>query len=590
MIERLLNNGLLRADRRWVSLSIALAGVLCALPALGAGLVGDDYFHRIILGGSDALGVANRWLDLFAFAPAGERGERMVALGVLPWWADPAPRIALLRPGTAATHVLDYAIWPDIFALQHLQSLIWYGLGVGLVAILYRRVLGTAAVAVLAGLMFAVEDAHAMPAGWIANRNALLCLVFGVATLLVHLHWQRRGQRPVVLVSACVLLAFGLACGEATLGCLAYVFAWQVCVTKGPIRRRLAVLVPYGMVVVVWRVLYGSLGYGSVGSALYVDPVQQPIGFAAALAERLPLLLAAQWLQLPIDIWLVLPRWLQLLSSAVALGLTLLIVLVFMKLLRGDAVARFWALGMVLSLVPLCAAFPMDRLLIFSGIGAFALLAMLVHKTGLLAGGSVGGEWWRRRAAAGLVVLHLPLAALLLAGRTAVLPVFGQAFSGGAEAAPRGPEIADQTFVFVNGNDFLVGYTYLIPAARDEATPRGVAQLASIASAMSVTREDASTLVIEPDGGFLKQPFDGLLKASGRRFAVGERIGRSEFYAEVRAVTDDHRPARVAFVFTDELASSRLRFLHWSATGELGPFVLPEVGEEIRLARAPLVP
>jgi hypothetical protein len=278
------------------------------------------------------------------------------------------------------------------------------------------------------------------------------------------------------------------------------------------------------------------------------------------------------------------------LSSAVAVGLVVLIALVFWKLLRGDAIARFWALGMVLSLVPLCAAFPMDRLLIFAGIGAFALLAMLVETTGLLGGANIGEQRWRRRVAATLVVLHLPIAALLLVGRTALLPVFGEAFSGGAAAAPAGPEIADQTFVFVNGTDFLVGYTYLIRAAQNEPTPRGVAQLGSMASPMSVTREGASTLVIEPEHGFLEQPLDGLLKASGRRFVVGERIARPEFYAEVRAVTEDQRPARVAFVFTDELASPRLRFLFWSATGELGTFVLPETGEEVRLERGPLMP
>jgi hypothetical protein len=590
MLERLLNDARIRANRRWVTLLIALVGVLFAMPALFAGLTGDDYFHRIILTGSNALGDASPWLDLFSFAPAGERGQMMVKLGILPWWADPVPRIALFRPATAATHVLDYAIWPNSFGLQHAHSLIWYGLGVGLVVLLYRRVLGTAAVAILAGLMFALEDAHAMPAGWIANRNALLCLVFGVATLLVHLHWQRKSRRPAVLAGACALLVLGLACGEAALGCLAYVFAWQVCIAEGSIWRRLAVLSPYGIVVITWRALYGWLGYGVAGSTLYLDPVQQPAEFAAALAERLPLLLAGQWLQLPTDVWLVFPRWIQLLSSGVAVVLISLIALVFVKLLRGDAMARFWALGMVLSLVPLCAAFPMDRLLIFSGIGAFALLAMLVEKTGLLADGIGDDQRWPRRVAAVLVIMHLPLAAFLLAGRTALLPVFGEVFSGGAAAAPRGPEVADQTFVFVNGNDFLVGYTYLIRGAQDETTPRGVAQLASIASTMSVLREDASTLVIEPDGGFLKQPLDGLLKASGRRFVVGERITRSEFYAEIRAVTEDHRPQRVAFVFGEELTSSRLRFLYWSARGELRPFVLPAVNEEVRLPRGPLVP
>jgi hypothetical protein len=39
-------------------------------------------------------------------------------------------------------------------------------------------------VAGMAALLFAVEDAHSMVAGWIANRNALLCLVFGVGSCI----------------------------------------------------------------------------------------------------------------------------------------------------------------------------------------------------------------------------------------------------------------------------------------------------------------------------------------------------------------------------------------------------------------------
>ena len=49
-----------------------------------------------------------------------------------------------------------------------------------------------------------------------------------------------------------------------------------------------------------------------------------------------------------------------------------------MPLLRRDRVARFWAVGMLISLLPACTTFPSNRLLMFIGIGAAALMAQLV--------------------------------------------------------------------------------------------------------------------------------------------------------------------------------------------------------------------
>ena len=62
---------------------------------------------------------------------------------------------------------------------------------------------------------------------------------------------------------------------------------------------------------------------------------------------------------------------------------------VLSPLLRREPVARFWALGMVLSLIPICATFPMDRLLFFVGLGAAGLLAQFLA----VAFGVVNGSW-----------------------------------------------------------------------------------------------------------------------------------------------------------------------------------------------------
>jgi hypothetical protein len=567
-------------EHRRAPLFLALLAFLLTLPSLRAGLIMDDYFHRIYLLHLGELGAsANPVWDLFAFAPARLVGSLQEA-GILPWWSDPGINIALGRPLTALTHMLDYALWPDSPALQHLHSLLWYALGVGLVTALYRRLHACAAAAGLAGLLFAVEDAHAMNAGWLASRNALLCLVFGVGMLHLHVSWCRtRASRHLIL--ALFLFAAGLGCGEAVLGAAGCVVAWQLTCEKGSWRERILPIAPYAVIVILWRWLYNLHGYGVQGSDLYIDPGQQPLHFLGAMGERLPLLLTAQWLQAPVDMWLVLPRPAQAAASAVAALLTACLLGIFWNLLRHSALARFWALSMVLSLVPLCAAFPMDRLLLFAGIGGFGLMAALAESCGLWPWQKTRSGSRTRRVALVLLILHGPLAAALLIARTCALPIVGGLFTPAARQAPRGPEVPGQTFVFVNGNDFLVAYLYAIRTATgDPAVPRRLAQLASAADANLVRRADTQTLVITAGSGFLAHAFDRLLARSGRRFSVGEQIERPDYIAEIRSLTSDGRPLEVAFRFRHPLENSALRWLYWK-NGRLIEFPLPSVGETV---------
>lgn len=571
---------LLSTDR--LPLVLALVALVPTLPALRAGLVADDYFHRMVLLDIGVVGAATDPIaDLFAFAPERLHGW-MIEQGLVGWWADPALHVSLARPVTALTHVLDYRLWPDDFALQHAHSLAWFALAVGLVAALYRRVHGAGLVAAVAGLLFAVEDAHAMSAGWLASRNALLCLVFGTGLLHQHVTWRETRSRRALLLSLLALGA-GLGCGEATLGALAYVVAWQLTRERGGALRRLVPLVPHALVVAAWRLLYDGLGHGTRGSGLYVDPGAQPLLFLGALVERWPLLAAAQFLQAPVDLWLVWPRPAQLAAAGAGALAAAFVVALLWKLLSASDTARFWAVGTALSLVPVCAAFPMDRLLTFAGIGAFALVAMLCESTGVWPWSTASSPTWRGRAAKALLVLHLPVAAVWLAVRVALLPAFGVFFLDTARQAPRGPEVPRQTFVFVNGNDFPVFYLHVIRTVTGNGpVPRRVAQLSTMMAANEVGREDERTLVVAPRGGFLALAVDRLLVGPGQRFFVGETIERPDFVAEVREVTEDGRPRRVAFRFRQPLEAPEYCWLFWK-DDRLVPFPLPPPGTRVTI-------
>jgi hypothetical protein len=571
-------------------LAAALLGVILSLPSVGGGLLGDDYFHRsVLLGVGDAGAGSSPLFDMFSFVSRGPRLEAAMDLGMLGWWAHPQISVAFFRPLTALTHVLDYTLWPDAIFAQHLHNLFWYALAIAAVAALYREVEGGTAVAGLAAMLFAVDDAHAMCVAWLANRHALIALVFGVFALLAHVRWRRTSG--VAWFAASVgSLALALLSGEAGLGAAAYIVAWELAMEDAPWRQRAAALLPYILLVAGWRAIYEHLDYGSTGSSLYVDPGHYPLAFLRALAERWPILQLTQWLRLPADVYILLPRAAQvalaLIASAACIGLVWLLT----PLVVARRTARFWAAGMCLALVPLCAAFPMDRLLMFSAVGAFGLLALLAEQTGLLSSVAAMHGKLRRVIAQVLLVIHGPLAALLLVVRIAALPSLGVLFELGALTAPADEQAPRQTYVFVNGQEFPIVYLPIIRQLESPSTaPRRVALLASMFNDNEVYREAAATLVIGARDGFLKAPIDQLLRSLETPFRIGERIERRDFIAEVRSITADGRPAEVAFHFRTPLESSELRWLVWDETG-VQPFQLPPIGARVELPAVSILP
>lgn len=191
----------------WIMAAVSVA---FSLPALGLGLMADDHLHRARIFGDPSIPpVDSVTLQLFEFMPGTDEGNAALAdMGMIPWWAAPGLHASFLRPLSAWTHQADYLVWPRQPWLMHAHSLVWLALAVGVVALLYRRLHGSGAVAGLAALLLAMEDAHAGPAGWIANRNALIAMVFAVAALLFHDRWRRRRWiAGAVLAAGAYLLA-----------------------------------------------------------------------------------------------------------------------------------------------------------------------------------------------------------------------------------------------------------------------------------------------------------------------------------------------------------------------------------------------
>ena len=209
-------------SKPWLVAVLAVVAVLRVLPALSNGLFKDDHFHRAMVAQDSPLswGEPRAW-SLFETFPndALWRGANIES-GWLPWWTQEGFYQEFWRPLASLTHTLDYTLWPQHPGAMHLHSILWFAVLIWCAWLLYRRLMEPAWVGALAFALYAFDDLHSYPVGWLANRSALMAAAFGILALLAHDAWRRRGWKPGALWGP-VAFGLGLASGEIALGAVA---------------------------------------------------------------------------------------------------------------------------------------------------------------------------------------------------------------------------------------------------------------------------------------------------------------------------------------------------------------------------------
>ncbi|MGA2797294.1 MAG: hypothetical protein ABSE63_06945 [Thermoguttaceae bacterium] len=293
---------------RWLGPVAALVGVLLVSPSLNIGFLHDDYYHRWILTQSPAYAdIRPAQSDMFRFFDGDpHRNQRMKEIG-MPWWISTGIRLAFWKPITTLTHIVDYKFWPDRPDLMHAQNLLWFGLMLLSASLLYRQIMGSTVAAGLAIVLFALDYSHATPAAWLANRNAVLAAFFGILAIYAHHQWRRHGSR-LGIVLAPVLFMMSLLSAEAGIGTMTYILAYSLVLDRGTWKRRLATVLPYIIVVVIWRIMWSWQGYGVSDDliAIYLDPMAHPFRFMEMIFLRAPILLLGQWALPPAEVHLFL--------------------------------------------------------------------------------------------------------------------------------------------------------------------------------------------------------------------------------------------------------------------------------------------
>ena len=249
------------------------------------------------------------------------------------------------------------------------------------------------------------------------------------------------------------------------------------------------------------------LGFGVAGSGVYLDPGSDVLLYLRNFLYRAPVFLLGQWAGPDSTMSLVWSARMFLAHWTCAVVFIGLLAVLLMPLVGRDALARFWATGMLLSLLPACAVLPSDRLLMFVGFGAMGLLAQFLY------GLQSNAEWlpsrpaWRRLARAGsvlFVLLHLVAAPVLLIIGVNSLGIIGRVLQRPVATFPNDDRIERQTVVLVNSSSWLLDVGMIGTLHyHDRQLPQAFINLTTTSRETTLRRIDDNTLAVRPEGGYL---------------------------------------------------------------------------------------
>jgi hypothetical protein len=580
------------AGPRALPLALA-AAVVVVLPGIATGWMADDFVHAAAVAGR--LPQHPGGLDLYDFAdgdPA-HLAERMQL--VYPWWTSPDLKLRFFRPLSSVLSWADFTLWRGSPWVAHLLSLLWYLATVAAVGVLMRRCLG-GAVAGLATLLFAIDDAHWMPAVWLANRNALVAAAPALWGLVAWLRYREDGWRPGRWW-ALIGFAFGLLGGETALGVVAMAAAYELLAPPRPEpwSERILRSLPMIALGLCYVVVYKLLGYGANGSGAYVDPSRDPLDFLHAVAVRVPVLCSALLLGLPAEIGYLTTaaRAPLAVAGVLAVGLLAWHAPKAAARLSSDEKRHLrWLLaGGFAALLPAAATTPAGRLLTVPSVAGFALVAVALLQA---EGCAEGGPWWRGISQRGerwlkgwLTVAHGVVAPLVFIAAS----VLASGLQARWDAVLRDPVLtaaAGKTAVWPVPPDPFVGfYAPVALAAHDLPRPRRWWSLTMALLPCRMHRTAADALELEPLGGALvHSEIEQLMHSPTATFRPGDQVAIPGLQTTVLAVDRDGFPTRVGFRFDRPLDDGEFHWFTWR-DGRPAKLPLPAVGQSRIVERAP---
>ncbi|WP_020589579.1 hypothetical protein [Desulfobacter curvatus] len=572
-------------EKSYFPIVAAIIGVALLLPSLDEGIFWDDLYHKSILTGEYTIAEKkaasfNAMFSCYSGKP--EQVKTFKDMGFLPWWTYDELKLNFWRPVTELTHILDYKLWPETPWMMHLQSLLWLFLILIVVSILYKRINGKGWVAGFAILLFALDSSHGVPVSWIANRNSVLATFFGFCTILSHDYRYKNNWKPGFIISP-ILLGFSLLSTELGASTCAFLFSYIVFIEKNDLKEKIISLLPYALVVILWRTFYNLFDYGVVGSGFYIDPVATPFDFIKAVFQRWPVLFLAQFFGPSASMFMFF-------SESVVRGIVIfgyLFIPFFLYLiypvLKTDRKARFWILGFALSILPLCASGLHDRLLILASIGGFGVISLFFQykiEQPELFSKTFGLKIISWGFIVFFIFIHIVLSPLGKLKMSEVNDSREPVIDSQVNNKHLTVKKHNQILIVINPADSYLSFLRIINQKflKKEFNAKYFRGLASSWSDLTIKRTDDRSLEIFAEKGYFSQGFDTLFRGKHNPMKIGQEVTLAGLTVKILSLTKSGFPQNVKFTFEKPLEDSDYRFVCWKNMG-YEPYKLPGIGE-----------
>lgn len=588
----------------WWLAALVVAGVANHAGSLSWGFLWDDFYHQVVMRGLAPDLDLCRW-NLYDFNLRAAGGET-IARAVAPWWSDDNLRLSMLRPVASASLWLDFLLHGAAPFGYHVTSLALFALLIALVGVLHRRLVqlpGSSyawrqepvVAAAAATALFAIDDVHGLPTGWVANRNTLLATLFMVAGALC---WLARGRanRPAAWTAGTVLCLL-LACGSKESGlALVPILIWIEFVRLRAASRgwvgagqrlvRTPAVWIVGLAGVAYLAGYVIAGYGP-NSTMYRTPWDDPLAAVARLAGVVPLGMQSLIFGVPTDIVANSD-----VARPIAVAATCVLLVLFAAPLGRAAwttpAGRVGAGWMLLALLPEMGGDISDRLWMNASVGSALLLGALVGQCV-----AAGRRWsWMQAARAALVAI---VVLMQTAGSVYVNQVRAAAFHGlGAGDREQVAELdlndraGDVRRVYVVSartslQFFQAGL--MLRALRGDPTI-WAPPLHAARRPLRLERLGERALRMTSLGTpFVTNRFERLFQTGAREMRRGDVYDGAEFVARVDEV-DGGGVRTVTFEFERPLDAPSHRFVAL-LDGRLQCIEMPRVGESLELPEPP---
>jgi hypothetical protein len=362
---------------------VPVIGTVLFLPSLDGGFYRDDLYHLAILENNEQMGDLGP-LSLYNLADG--RSDRMgpVQGDMIPWWVSEDFRQNFWRPASCVLHVIDHAIYGMNPVGYHVTNLIIWVFLLVTVVLLYRELAKdfqqSAWTVLLAGLFFALDDAHSLNVTWIAHRYALIGALFSTMSLL-HYHRYRRDGSARSILWAMLFFCLGLMSYEGSVGLILWVVAYELCIRRDKWVDSIRAVSPVALVLIVYVAFYGIMGFGNYGSQHILNPLETPWEYVKeSFLERLPFLLSGVLTPVQAEMgfgyFLYDKYWLLWLAWGLGVGALLL----FIPVIRKNRVVMFMVVGGLLTLFTGTTVYPHNRMLLLPSVGIAWMLGACVKE------------------------------------------------------------------------------------------------------------------------------------------------------------------------------------------------------------------